>query len=667
MSLRHVPEGRGHPYERDPDQRVVSGGTVELRVTAPPEMDAVTVELGDGTSIPAVERPNVPDEDPRYGLTRAAGKGHLSSESSYEGEGRRSWVVAVEPEGTLRYRFVAGGESSEWFECTIRPRWRRSFPLAPGDRVVGFGERFDGLDQRGRYVDTAVYDQYKGQGARSYLPMPFALVVGERTYGIHVDTGRRCFFDVGASDAAQLVVEADDECEVVLLEGTPAEIVRAFSERACPGLAPPPDWIYRLWLSGNEWNSEARVRGEVAAAGEAGIPVGALVIEAWSDEETFVVWNGGDLWPDPKRLVDDLHEAGLKVLLWQIPLAKAEEDQRVMIERGYCVHNEDGTPYRNPGGWFHDALMLDFTNDEATDWWLGRRRYLVDEIGIDGFKTDGGEHAWPSTLRYADGTRGDETNNRYPVLYQAAYHRLAPVTFSRAGFTGSGGFPCHWAGDEDSTWEAFRASIVAGLTAAVSGVFYWGWDIGGFSGPLPTPELYLRATAMAALCPIMQLHSEFNFHREPSRDRTPWNIAAQTGDETVVPLFRRFVELRERLLPYLIEAGERAARERVPIMRPLVLDHPGDDAVWEFPFEYMLGDALLVAPVCEPGAAEWQVYLPSGDWVDLARPVATVAGGAVVTVPAPLGSVPVFCKAERAPVLAPVFEPLCSDELAEVS
>jgi 1,3-alpha-isomaltosidase len=666
MSLRHVPEGRGHPYERDPDQRVIVGGTVELRVTAPPGVEAVSVELGDGTTITAVERSIAPDEDPRYGLTRAAGKGHLSSETSYDGEGRRAWVATIEAAGTLRYRFVAGGESTEWFECAVGDRWRASFPLAPGDRVIGFGERFDALDQRGRLVDTTVYDQYKGQGARSYLPMPFALVVGERTYGVHVDTTRRCFFDVGASDPAKLVVEADEECDVFVLEGTPAEIVRAFSERTSPRIAAPPDWVYRLWLSGNEWSSDARVRAEVAAAADAGIPVGVLVIEAWSDERTFATWNGGGRWPDPKRLVDDLHGAGIRVLLWQIPLAVDDADQREMVERGFCVRNGDGTPYRNPGGWFHDALLLDFTSEAATEWWLDKRRYLVDDLGIDGFKTDGGEHAWPSSLRYADGTRGAETNNRYPVLYQAAYHRLAPVTFSRAGFTGSGGFPCHWAGDEDSTWEAFRASIVAGLSAAVAGVFFWGWDVAGFSGPLPSPELYLRATAMAAFCPIMQLHSEFNFHRSPSRDRTPWNLARETGDETVVPLFRRFAELRERLLPYLAEAGERAVRERVPIMRPLVLDHPADEAVWDFPFQYLLGDALLVAPVVEPGVTEWNVYLPAGEWVDLARPASDArqtSGQTSVTVPAAVGSIPVFCKAERAAALAP----LLSDELVEVS
>jgi hypothetical protein len=122
MSLRHVPEGRGHAYERDPDQRVVVGTTVELRVTASPEIEAVSVELGDGTTVAAVERPAVPDEDPRYGRTRAVGEGHLTSATSYEARGRRSWVATIAAEGILRYRFVAGDETTDWFECAIRER-----------------------------------------------------------------------------------------------------------------------------------------------------------------------------------------------------------------------------------------------------------------------------------------------------------------------------------------------------------------------------------------------------------------------------------------------------------------------------------------------------------------------------------------------------------------
>ena len=149
---------------------------------------------------------------------------------------------------------------------------------------------------------------------------------------------------------------------------------------------------------------------------------------------------------------------------------------------------------------------------------MDKRRYLVEELGVDGFKTDGGEHAWGHDLRYADGTRGDETQQPVPRPLRRGVPTCwtaRRVTFSRAGFTGSAASPCHWAGDEDSTWEAYRASITAGLTAGIGGIFFWGWDLAGFSGEIPDAELYLRATAMACFCPIMQYHSEFNHHRTP--------------------------------------------------------------------------------------------------------------------------------------------------------
>src|SRR5262249_25565428 len=158
----------------------------------------------------------------------------------------------------------------------------------------------------------------------------------------------------------------------------------------------------------------------------------------------------------------------------------------------------------------------------------------------------------------------------------------------------------------------------------------------------PSVELFLRATAMATFCPIMQLHSEFNYHREPSRDRTPWNIAEQTGDQRAITVFRGFAQLRERLLPYLAEQGAISARERKPLMRPLLFDHPEDPQIWRFPYQYLLGADLLVAPVCEPDCRQWQVYLPDGEWVDPWNQT-TYSGNALINVDAPLKRIPVFC------------------------
>jgi alpha-glucosidase (family GH31 glycosyl hydrolase) len=322
-----------------------------------------------------------------------------------------------------------------------------------------------------------------------------------------------------------------------------------------------------------------------------------------------------------------------------------------MVRDGHAVLEADGSPYHNRGWWFPQALMPDLSVQRTREWWTEKRRYLVRDLDVDGFKTDGGEHAWGQDLQYRDGRLGDEGNNLYPVHYARAFGDLlrsegkAPVTFSRAGFTGSQAHGIFWAGDEDSTWQAYRSSITAGLTAASSGIVYWGWDLAGFSGPVPDAELYLRAAGASTFMPIMQYHSEFNHHRAPLRDRTPWHVAETTGDKTVVPVFRQFAQLRERLVDYLVEQARTTVATDAPLMRPLFFDHSDDPQIWAHPQQWLLGDDLLVNPVTAPGVTTWDTYLPNGRWVDVwtGQPE---HGGQVVTRDVPIDLLPVYCRAD---------------------
>ena len=745
--IRHRPLGSGHPYSDDTEQRSpvhpVAGETLRLGVRTSADAESVELELeihdADGTRTETRALSPVA----RSSRGQSVDGGHLASAQARQNRAAGGWELtlgSVASGATLRYRFTAtrpGGasERTRWFECRVatwrsgsaetvrvdaaaassaRPsdvevlddgerilRVRFTLPLAPGEHVTGFGERFDTVDHRGERLDSMVFEQYKSQGAhrRTYLPMPFAHVVGGSGWGFHVRTSRRVRFDVGASDASRLVVEAETDAvseaaalDLAVYAGTPTAVLDAFlTEVGRP--TELPDWVFRLWASGNEWNTQAEVERQMALHREHDIPVGSVVIEAWSDESTFTAFrdaryevsaDGSPLrlsdftfpaegaWADPKGMVDALHAQDIRVHLWQIPLMKmrphpqgqAKADADAAIREGVLIREvaPDGSlrPYRNRGWWFPLGLMPDLTDERAAHWWTEKRRYLVDEVGIDGFKTDGGEHAWGADLRYLDGSHGDVANNRFPVAYAAAYGRLlessgkAPVTFSRAGFTGSQAHGAFWAGDENSTWEAFRWSMLAGLSAASSGVLYWGWDIAGFSGDIPDQELYVRAMAASVFVPIMQYHSEFNHHRLPSRDRTPWNIAERTGDDAVIAEVRELVHLRERLVPYLAEQARQSIRSSSPLMRPLYFDHPSDAQVWEHPIQWMLGDALLVAPVLEPGVSEWPAYLPAGDWVDVWTGT-PVAGGTVVTSTTTRDRVPVFARAESWPALEAVF------------
>jgi alpha-glucosidase (family GH31 glycosyl hydrolase) len=721
--IRHRPEGRGHAYHVEPDQRhpvlPVAGEPLELRATTGHAVERLWVELERGAGIERREATLVPRAPEPV---RSAVTGHLSAAAGGGGRSHRpAWKAVLddlEAGEELRYRFIddagsrtrrhaavvadwrpEGGTlrlsddarlvpgSIRWLMAgTVSRRVRFALRLEPGAHVVGFGERFDAVDQRGRALDTVVFEQYKAQGSRTYMPMPFAIVVGGG-WGFHVETTRRVWFDVGCRDDDLLWIEVeldgDRDVGVELFSGTPADVLDAFLDRSGRPVL-PPDWVFEPWMSANDWNTQQRVLGEVRRGAAEDIPAGVLVIEAWSDESTFTAFRDAvyephadgsphvlsdftfppdGAWPDPKAMVDELHERGIRLVLWQIPLLKAaaapdsqlDYDRRALVRHGYAVRKADGTPYANRGWWFPRALMPDFTSADARVWWTDKRRYLVEELGVDGFKTDGGEHAWGHDLRYADGTAGAETNNRYPVLYAAAYHELMQragrqgLTFSRAGFTGSAAYPCHWAGDEDSTWDAFRASLTAGITAGACGIFFWGWDLAGFSGELPSAELYMRSAAAACFAPIMQYHSEHH-QRFPSHDRTPWNVAEQTGDPRVLDVYRRFAQLRMRLQPYLRAQARAAVSTGKPLMRALFFEVDDDERIWDFPHEYFLGDDLLVAPVVEPGLEESTAYLPRGRWVD------ELVGPAVVTRRAPIDRIAVYVAARSADALVALFD-----------
>lgn len=562
---------------------------------------------------------------------------------------------------------------------------RQAYSSPQNEAFFGFGERFNALNQRGLRLDSRVFEQYRKQGKRTYFPVPF--FVSSLGYGQYQETNRKVDYDLAAGQPDRVVFSIElgaDQRHTThwFCAGTPQAIIRQFTQlTGKPAL--PPKWVFGPWMSSNEWNSQEIVMEQLRLTMEHEIPATVLVIEAWSDERNFYIWNDAQFkprpsdqrltlrdfhfppegkWPNPKGMIDELHNHGIRLVLWQIPAYKRkfEPDQTpdeqhaidgaYMIKKGYAARNADGTPYEIRSPWFGRGYLPDFTSPQATAWWMDKRRYLVEEMGVDGFKTDGAEHIWGRDLLFSDGRRSDELWNQYPVFYQKAYYELVNrfnpgqgALFSRAGYTGAQQYPCHWAGDEFSTFEAFRASIFAGLSAGISGVPFWGWDIAGFSGEVPTAELYLRATAMAAFCPIMQYHSEYNGHRVPNRDRSPWNIQERSGDDRVLPTYRFFANLRMSLVPYIWSESIQSAHSGLPLMRALAIAYPDDPQALNYPFQYLFGSNLMVAPVVEPGCEIQKVYLPEGLWYDLWSGE-KYRGGQTLDVLVPLNHIPVFVK-----------------------
>lgn len=543
-------------------------------------------------------------------------------------------------------------------------------------QYYGFGERFNSLVQHGEELDCFVYNQYRGQGTKTYIPMPFFIT--NKGFGIFVDTFSYTKFDLQKNKKDLTTIEVEfvanePNFRIVFFNGSLKEMICQFNNcRAQPKMVPA--WALGPWMSSNNWDRQSVVIGEVEKTKQLDIPATVIVLEQWSDEATYYLWNDAEYlfsdssqqidkthiyypdwgrWPDPEKLIEHCHDQGLKFILWQVPIVKylngnrhllKDRDEEYILNKDYVVKNKDNSPYRIPENWYTDSLLFDFTNPDAKAWWFGKRQYLLD-MGVDGFKTDGGEMVFGHDLKFFDGSTGKIMRNKYPNSYIGAYYNFVQqnggITFSRSGYTGCNQFPAHWAGDERSTFDAFQRSLIAGLNAGISGIVFWGWDLAGFNGDVPSAELFMRATQMATFCPIMQYHAESK--GEFNQDRTPWNIAARSNDERVISVYRTYANVRMNLLPYIYWQSLCAIEERLPLMKTMIMEYP-DDArfvnTWD---QYFFGKSLLIAPVIHEGETYRSVQLPKGRWVNFWT-YEVFDGSCDVRVEADVNSIPVFIK-----------------------
>ena len=245
-------------------------------------------------------------------------------------------------------------------------------------------------------------------------------------------------------------------------------------------------------------------------------------------------------------------------------------------------------------------------------------------------------------------------HNRYDLMRQQAFAEgeAADRSDGRAFLlcrSGGAGMQRHggacWSGDINNTFGTLEAQLHAGLSMALSGVPYWGTDIGGFYHAVPeTGELFARWFQFGAFCPI------FRAHGRVWREHLPWAHGAEVEE-----VCRRFLELRYRLMPYTYTLAWHAHRLGLPLMRPLALNYPEDPCVWDLAGEYLWGDDVLVAPVTRAGATHWPVYLPAGTWYDFWTDE-RYDGPRGLTAAAPLARLPLFVRAGAILPLGPAVQ-----------
>ncbi len=519
--------------------------------------------------------------------------------------------------------------------------------------ILGLGERAAGLNLRGnnfRFWNLDPGGSYPAGRDPLYLCIPVYLVLQ--------DAGSYLVFHENAHDGqisfgerAQLNFERG-MLRSYWMPGPPRHALARYSDLT--GRSPlPPRWALGYHQSRWGYSSQDEVCSLAARFNELDLPLDAIHLDLDYMRGKRVFTIDENRFPDLTPMAADLETHGVHLVTIL--------DPGVKVERGFDVY-ESGQMQdafcRLPGGqlaqapvWPGWSVFPDFSKHAARMWWTALYPRLLDH-GISGIWHDMNEpsafSAWGeptlplATQHSLDGQAGDHRSghNLYGLLMnQTGFEALRlhnpgarPFLLSRSGWAGVQRYAWIWTGDTESSWEMLSRTIATLLGLGVSGIPFVGSDIGGFSGK-PSAELYLRWLQMAAFTPFFRTHSSLGTPR-----REPWSF-----DDETLRAVRAALQLRRRLMPYIYTQVWHSCQEGIPLMRPMFWDDPNDPSLWEIDDQFMLGDALLVAPVVTPGATERSLSLPSGTWYVI-ESGEILNGPARITLPVVLDRIPILVK-----------------------
>ncbi|MCI6018440.1 MAG: hypothetical protein MRZ59_06280 [Clostridiales bacterium] len=515
----------------------------------------------------------------------------------------------------------------------------------------GFGEKFTVFNKRGQKITVWQRDAQSTNSDISYKGMPYFM--SSQGYSVLLNTYTRTHFNMGASSGVSYTMETEDPYldYYMFCNRDYKGLIEDYT--AYTGRSPMiPKWAFGFWMSKMSYFTRQEVEEVVERMAQFGMSVDVIHIDGWMD---MMSPSGGgkdvltfdeERFPKPEEMIAGLKDKGIHLSLWMFPYVQLRTgwgqgkemtaQYLYMKERGFLVKAPNGEPYIfSPGE--GDAAgagvaALDFTNPELVSYMKERVKRLM-KMGVGVIKTDFSEEI-PEDAVFYDGSSGLQSHNKYTLLYARTIFEASreakeemgekALLWGRSGFAGSQNYPANWAGDSSAATNNLASILNGGLSMGMSGVSFWGFDIGGFYNcdeegrrVIPSDEEYIRSVQMGLMSPLSRSHGQ-------STPREPW-VFSEKAQEA----FLTVNKLRYRMIPYIYSTAYETHKTGLPMMRAMVLEFPEDLNVRNLSTQYMLGSALLVAPVFDQQIHH--IYLPEGSWIDYYTGKRVKGGGWIVS------------------------------------
>lgn len=576
-------------------------------------------------------------------------------------------ICVYDEDGTLLHADIAGRAYLE--DSNLRRI--HTCEISEEDGFYGFGEKAGPLNKAKEFLtmnpgDALGYDPCKSDSL--YKHIPFYIRLSRTTHkavGYFYHNMYQCDFDLGREHSnywkrhSRYRTDGGD-IDLFLIAGPSVRsVVERYTDLTGKSVMLPE---YALGYLGSSMyypelpqDSDDAIIGFTDIAHEEGIPLdGFMLSSGYCTVRTdkglkrcVFTWNR-KRFKNPEDFFRTMRERGVQVSPNVKPGFLLAHPMREMLERqNFFIRNADGTGPAVGDWWGGRGEFADFTNPETRRLWKELLKEHVLQYGTPCVWNDNCEYDSivdrDSFCDY-DGAGGTlaglkpvMSNLMCRVADEAVREQFPderPFVMCRSGFSGIQRYAQTWAGDNYTSWDSLRWNIATMLGMGLSGVANQGCDIGGFAGPAPGEELFVRWVQNGVFQPRFSIHSA-NYDNSVTE---PWMYSGTKN------LVREAIRFRYRLMPYLYSLMQRAHETGLPIMEPMCSAFQNDPTCYDECIDFMLGDSLLVANVVEPGARTRRVYLPEGaDFYDF-RTRRRYEGGQTVEFPVGLDTFPLLLK-----------------------